>query len=85
MRNNTRQHDSLALEIAKIVFPILLAAGISYLTAVSTAQGKVDTEIAVLRTTEELHFQETQRALKVIQDWIIREEERRREADRAKR
>lgn len=64
-----RSDQSLAAEIAKILIPILLAWGIAYVTA----QNTVATEVAVVKERENAHFEEIQRTLTRIDQWITRQ------------
>lgn len=72
------RRDSIPTEIAKIAFPILLAAGISYWTAQSAAQARIDTEIAVIKEREGLHFQEIQRRLEDLNTAVAQAQAQRR-------
>ena len=72
MAAEDEKKSSALAEIAKILFPILLAWGISYLTAQSAAEQKVNADLAVIRNTEELHFQEIQRRLDEANAWLLR-------------
>lgn len=71
IRHRRRNDEtSIAAEIAKVVIPVLLAWGIAYITAQST----VATEVAVVRATENAHFEEIQRTLKRLDDWISQQQ-----------
>lgn len=67
-----KKGSSVWAEIAKIVFPVLLAWGISYITAQNAAEQRVNADLAVIRNTEELHFQEIQRRLDEANAWLLR-------------
>lgn len=72
-RNGRRRRsdsNSILAEAAKFLIPVLLAWGVSYLTA----QGAVATEVAVVKATEQAHFDEIQRTLRRLDEWITRQE-----------
>ena len=69
-RQDDNRAASLVYEFAKVVFPTLLAIGIGYCTAVDAAK----TEIAVVKEREGAHFEEIQRTLRRIDEWISRQE-----------
>lgn len=62
--------NSLGWELAKMVLPLLIAWFIAW----TTAQNTVATEVAVVKATEQAHFEEIQRTLKRVDDWITRQE-----------
>lgn len=78
-KRERRKHENSLGEIARILFPILLAAGVSYFTARNEALNVLQTELAIVKTTEETHFQELQRVLQRIERWIERQEQPKRD------
>src|SRR5947207_1795112 len=67
---------NVPLEVAKFVFPILLAWGLAVYTARSEAAEQVKTEVAVIKATEQTHFEEIQRTLNRVDQWIARQEQK---------
>ncbi|SRR6266498_1278674 len=75
-RRSRDRNDTITLEIAKIVIPVLLAWGLAIYTARTEAAEAVKTEVAIIKTTEQTHFDEIQRTLQRIDEWMIRQEEK---------
>lgn len=73
-RKEDPSEKNLFVEIVKLAFPILLAAGIAYLTA----QGQIETRIAVVEAKEQAHWEEIQRTLLRLDAWITRQEDAQR-------
>lgn len=73
-RADDNRPTSLAIEILKLVFPVLLAWGVSYMTSRSEAVEAAQREIAVVKNTEQLHFEEIQRTLSRLDAWITEQE-----------
>lgn len=66
------QGTGLGLELLKLVIPILLAWGVAHVTAT----GAIATEVAVIKATEQNHFEEIQRTLRRMDEYIARQESR---------
>lgn len=69
---------AIIIELMKLVFPVLLAWGVAYMTSRSEAVEAAKTEIAVVKNTEQLHFDEIQRTLHRLDEWITRQEDEKR-------
>lgn len=73
-REYQRRRNSATFELAKFLIPILLAWGLSIYTAREEASSAVKTEVAVIKATEQTHFEEIQRTLRRIDEWMARQE-----------
>jgi hypothetical protein len=67
--------DFTFADLARMVFPLLLAWGLAVWTARTEAHDTVAVEIAVVKATEQSHFEEIQRTLHRLDDWIVRNEQ----------
>ncbi len=76
-RSYNRRRDDVLWEIAKALCPILIAWGLAVYTSRTEAADVVKTKVAVLEATEQSHFDEIQRTLKRLDDWIARQEPKR--------
>lgn len=78
-RPRRRQSDGgrgWANDIAKILIPILISAGVASYLARGEASEQVAKEVAVIKATEANHFDELQRSLRRIEEWMARQEKR---------
>jgi hypothetical protein len=64
----------LLVETAKILLPVLLAWFLAVYTARGAAREQVERDLAIVKTTEQLHFEEIQRSLQRINTWIDKQE-----------